>query len=419
MPEERFTPKPRLAEETQDVANEELSERVRALRLPEEIVVGRSSGSWLLRFLCLLLACSTGTLGYLLYQERSKPPVAIEKAPQSKLNNGSKQNAAKTPQSPQTSQSQAVKGSSAVASSGEYALEAKGYIIPRHQILVSPKVNGMVVRLQIIESQRVKKGDVLAELEDTEFRADRERAKALLASAKHNLEELEKGSRPEEIEQARADLAEANAQQKQLQADYKRAAEMLAKKVLSREQYDATESKFLAMERRLQRLKMALKLMEEGPRIERINVARAQVKQAEAELAKTEWRLDNCVIRAPISGTILKKNAEEGSLVNPIAMQGFFSLCEMADLADLEVDLTIQERDISKISVGQKCKIRADAFPDRTYDGYVSRLMPMADRAKGAIPVRVKINVPPNEEGVYLKPEMGALVSFLKVGSKN
>jgi multidrug resistance efflux pump len=355
----------------------------------------------------------------LLYQERSKPPVAIEKAPQSKLNNGSKQNAAKTPQSPQTSQSQAVKGSSAVASSGEYALEAKGYIIPRHQILVSPKVNGMVVRLQIIESQRVKKGDVLAELEDTEFRADRERAKALLASAKHNLEELEKGSRPEEIEQARADLAEANAQQKQLQADYKRAAEMLAKKVLSREQYDATESKFLAMERRLQRLKMALKLMEEGPRIERINVARAQVKQAEAELAKTEWRLDNCVIRAPISGTILKKNAEEGSLVNPIAMQGFFSLCEMADLADLEVDLTIQERDISKISVGQKCKIRADAFPDRTYDGYVSRLMPMADRAKGAIPVRVKINVPPNEEGVYLKPEMGALVSFLKVGSKN
>jgi multidrug resistance efflux pump len=230
---------------------------------------------------------------------------------------------------------------------------------------------------------------------------------------------LEKGSRPEEIEQARADLAEANAQQKQLQADYKRAAEMLAKKVLSREQYDATESKFLAMERRLQRLKMALKLMEEGPRIERINVARAQVKQAEAELAKTEWRLDNCVIRAPISGTILKKNAEEGSLVNPIAMQGFFSLCEMADLADLEVDLTIQERDISKISVGQKCKIRADAFPDRTYDGYVSRLMPMADRAKGAIPVRVKINVPPNEEGVYLKPEMGALVSFLKVGSKN
>ena len=131
-------------------------------------------------------------------------------------------------------------------------------------------------------------------------------------------------------------------------------------------------------------------------------------------MAKAQWRLDNCIIRAPISGTILKKNAEEGSLVNPIAMQGFYSLCEMADLSDLEVDLTIQERDISKVFKGQKCKVRAEAFPDRVYEGYVSRLMPTADRAKGAIPVRVKVTVPAEEEGVYLKPEMGALVSFLK-----
>ena len=94
---------------------------------------------------------------------------------------------------------------------------------------------------------------------------------------------------------------------------------------------------------------------------------------------------------APISGTILKKNAEEGSLVNPIAMQGFFSLCEMADLSDLEVELTIQERDISKISKGQKCQGSGRGLSRRVYEGYVSRLMPTADRAKGAIPVRVKV----------------------------
>jgi multidrug resistance efflux pump len=144
-----------------------------------------------------------------------------------------------------------------------------------------------------------------------------------------------------------------------------------------------------------------------------VAVSNAQVDQAAADLAKAEWQLNNCIIRAPTSGTILKKNAEEGSLVNPIAMQGFYSLCEMADLSDLEVDLTIQERDISKISQGQSCKVRAEAFPDRVYEGKVSRLMPTADRSKGAIPVRVKVTVPANEEGVYLKPEMGALVSFL------
>jgi len=154
--------------------------------------------------------------------------------------------------------------------------------------------------------------------------------------------------------------------------------------------------------------------MKDGPRIERIDIARAEVQQAEAELAKARWRLDNCTIRAPISGTILKKNAEEGNVVNPIAFNGSFSLCEMADLADLEVDLTIQERDISRIFKGQKCKVRAEAFPERVYDGWVSRLMPIADRAKGAVPVRVKVAVPAEEEGVYLKPEMGAVVVFYK-----
>ncbi len=87
----------------------------------------------------------------------------------------------------------------------------------------------------------------------------------------------------------------------------------------------------------------------------------------------------------------------------------------MADLSDLEVDLSIQERnDLARVHKGQKCKVRPEAFPDRVYDGVVSRLMPIADRAKGAVPVRVKLSVPAEEEGVYLKPEMSAVVSFLK-----
>lgn len=133
-------------------------------------------------------------------------------------------------------------------------------------------------------------------------------------------------------------------------------------------------------------------------------------------MRKAEWRLNNCTIVAPISGTILKKNAEKGNIVNPIAFNGSFSLCELANLADLEVELLIQERDISKVFKDQECKIRAEAYPEREYKGFVSRLMPIADRAKGAIPVRVKISIPAEEEGVYLKPEMGAVVSFMKKG---
>lgn len=396
------SPKPHLAGLSPEKTDEQLHQRVRSLRLPQHTHSGSGGHHRAAWMLCLLFAVSTAVLGYLQYQHHSgaRPPASpsTRQAP-AKAN-------APTPAAPATE--------TKAQGSGGYALEAKGYIIPVRQILVSPKVSGMVTKLNIIESQRVKKGDVLAELENTEYRADCDRAQAVLESMRQNLAELERGYRPEEIAQARAELAEAQAQLVQFEADHKRAAELLSKRVLSKEQYDSALSRFQAMERRVQRLTFALKLAEEGPRVERINVAKAQVEQAEAELAKAQWRLDNCVIRAPISGTILKKNAEEGSLVNPIAMQGFFSLCEMADLSDLEVDLTIQERDISKVFAGQKCKVRADAFPERVYEGEVSRLMPTADRAKGAIPVRVRIRVPSAEEGVYLKPEMGAVVSFLK-----
>ena len=75
--------------------------------------------------------------------------------------------------------------------------------------------------------------------------------------------------------------------------------------------------------------------------------------------------------------------------------------------------MSIQERDVSKVYPRQVCQIRSEAYPDRVYEGYVDRLMPIADRAKGAVPVRVKVKVAKSEEGVYLKPDMSAVVTFL------
>ena len=144
---------------------------------------------------------------------------------------------------------------------------------------------------------------------------------------------------------------------------------------------------------------------------------------AKADLEKAKWNLDNCTIIAPVSGTILKKAAEKGNIVNPIAFNISASLCDMADLSDLEVDLKIQERDIAKVKKGQECVAMPEAYqndPDflkihpKGYTGKVSRLMPTADRGQGAIPVRVKLDIPKEEEGVYLKPDMGVIVEFLK-----
>ena len=295
----------------------------------------------------------------------------------------------------------------------EIALEAKGYVVPAHQILVSPKVSGMIVELNVEEGRRVAKGDVLAVLESTDYAAEVERARAYARLARERLRELENGSRPEEIKQAEAELQETEAMLPQLESEYKRAADLRRRSSTTQQDFEQSESKYLAQQKRADRLRFALKLLQLGPREEKIAAAKAEVAQADADVVKAEWRLGNCTIRAPISGTILKKNAEEGNIVNPIAFNGSYSLCDMADLSDLEVDLNVQERDIALVRVGQKCRVRVEAYPERVYEGQVDRLMPIADRAKGAIPVRVKVTVPAAEEGVYLKPEMGAIVTFL------
>lgn len=387
-----------------------LGERVRSLRLPPERKPGFLQRKLTWAVLLLIAAGGGAVVWRLEYPDATDAiEAAARAAVVSKPANAT----------PTTTSNASVPATSAppaaVAATGDVTLQSTGYIIPAHQILISPKVSGMVVSLNFEEGKRVQKGDVLAELESVDYKADVARAKAMLESSRQKLLELEHGSRPDEIAAAKAELAETQAQRAQLQSQWKRNVGLRGNKTVSETDYEQSESAFKAMDRRAARLSSVLKLMQEGPRVERIDVAKAEVLQAEADLAKAEWRLGNCTIVAPIAGTILKKNAEVGNVVNPIAFNGSFSLCDMADLSDLEVDLAIQERnDLARVHPGQKCKIRAEAFPDRVYDGVVSRLMPIADRAKGAVPVRVKLSVPADEEGMYLKPEMSAVVSFLK-----
>lgn len=298
------------------------------------------------------------------------------------------------------------------SSSNPIALESRGYVIAKHQVLVSPQVSGRIISLNIEEGRRVTKGEILAEVERTEYQADVEQMRGVLRRNKAELSELEAGARPQEIAGATADLQEQEEILSQLESQFKRTKEILKTNSVSITEFEQTQSSYLSTRKRIEKLRQALDMMKEGPRKERIEMARAAVVQAEANLAKSLWRLENCTLRAPISGTILKKNAEEGNLVNPVAFSGSTSVCDIADLSDLEIDLNIQERDVSRVFVDQECEIRSEAFPKRVYKGKVSRLMPIADRAKGAVPVRVAVRVPEDEQGIYLKPEMSAIVVF-------
>jgi multidrug resistance efflux pump len=384
-----------------------LSKKVQSLRISDAAVYDRSGSSKLAWFLCLVLACSTGYFAWRVYG------VPVEQSAEDGAALGST-----GPVSPADSSTQPES-----TKPGGVVLDSKGYVVPAHQILVSPKVNGMVKYLRVHkrdqppeeglvleEGLRVTKGDILAQLESTDYESDVARCRAILASAEQKLA-MERKNVPQEIDRAQAELREAATQRDYAKTVLDRNLRLTKTGASSPTEVEKAQSDYDSGCHRVERLERALDIIR-GPRAERIKVAEAEANSARADLVKAEWRLDNCTIVAPITGTILRKNVEEGNIVNPVAFNGSYSVCDMADLSDLEVDMSIQERDISRVFRGQRCTVRSEAYPDRPYNGYVSRLMPIADRAKGAVSVRVKVRIPAEEEGVYLKPEMGAVVTF-------
>jgi multidrug resistance efflux pump len=302
----------------------------------------------------------------------------------------------------------------AAASDREHARSAsagpagdfKGYILPMQPILVSPKVSGTIVKLHVGEGCRVKKGDVLAELDDVDYKSDCRRAQWSVEKAEQQLAEAQ-NSQPKEIGQAEAEIERSKLELAQSQSDFERARDLYYKQAASKTEYESAETKFHQAEQHVRSLDYALEATR-GSLGQKIATARSQLQEAGADLAKIRWHLECCTVRAPSSGTILKKNVDEGSPASSSA-----SLCELADLSELEVEVAIPEREIRHIKPGERCRVRTEAFPDRVYEGAVSRVMPVANRAESAIPIRVKIAVPQEEEGVYLKPEMIARVSFL------
>jgi len=381
-----------------------LEERVRELQIKDKIEAKKSGGAalWLPWILCGMMLFVTLSVGWQAYLN---PGAAKARSPGA-ANGDKKSNAA--------SNSTAADTGSEPVASGTLVLETRGYIVPAHQIQVSPiEVAGRIKEIKFEEGQWFEQGQELAKIDDVLFAAEVREAKAMVALMKAKRDEIIKGFRDEEKAQSRAELEEAKAMLVNFGNELKRLKAGRERGAANEKELDLAIANEGAQSQRVKRLQAAYDMMMIGHRDERKEAAEAELQQAEARLRRAEWRLENCIIRAPVSGNILTKKAEVGNLVSPMSFNVSSSLCEMADLTKLEVDLEVQEREIGKVELGQKCKVRCDAYPKRTWDGEVVRIMPVALRAKSAVQVRVRVlNIPKEEAGKFLRPDMNSGVTF-------
>jgi RND family efflux transporter MFP subunit len=244
---------------------------------------------------------------------------------------------------------------------GAPLLTASGYIVARRKAVVSAKIQGRLSSLRVEEGSRVREGDVIALLENRDYLAQVERADAT-------------------IQRAEADLAESKRQA--------RVADGLTREQIgTRDALDGANS--------------------------RVTVAEAGLRQARADAEFYRAVLANTEIRAPFSGTVVKKMAEVGESVAPIPPGVNIStasgaIVALADLDTLEVEVDVAESNVAKLGADQPAEVTAEAFPDRRYKARLRQVIPTADRTKATVQVKVTIL----DKDKDLKPEMSARVQF-------
>ena len=297
---------------------------------------------------------------------------------------------------------------------GSTVLTATGYIVPHHKINVNSKVTGRVKWIGVEKGDKVKEGQVLVRLEDDEFRAQYNQARGAADAAQAFYDEMQHGSRPEEVAQSQHNLDEARATLVNDKLTLDRNRQLFSQGVVSKQALDDSTARYDSDQQRVNSLEKAFQLSKIGPRPEEIARAKGQLEQALGQAAYSKSLLDATIIRAPVNGTILERNAEKGELITAQfassaegGPQG--SVASLADLNDIQADLDIAQDDFAKLTPHQKAIVSVDAFPDLHWNGVIAEVSPEANRQKATIEVKVQILDP----DLHLRPEMNTTVRFI------
>lgn len=286
--------------------------------------------------------------------------------------------------------------------------------IEAHESIVGFRTQGRIIALPIEEGMAVKEGDLIARLDDSDYRQQVNIEEAQLRTRTAELQLADAGGRQQDIMAAEQSVADAKADLELKRADNERYQALYKKDAVSTQTRDSAATAFERAQANLQRLQENLSAIREGVRPEQRAVNRASVATAKQNVEMAKVRLGFTVLNAPTSGVILVRQAELGEVVSvgtPVV--------SIADLDHLWVRVYLSETDLGAIHLGQRASIHTDTFPNKTYTGRVSFISSQAEftpksvethKERVALVYRVKVDVDnPTHE---LKPGMPADVTI-------
>jgi HlyD family secretion protein len=282
--------------------------------------------------------------------------------------------------------------------------------IEAHESLVSFKVQGRIVDLPVEEGQPVQQGDLLARLEDADFKQRVKIDEASVAVRQSDLALDLAGTREQEIKAAHQSVIDAQADLAQKKLDNDRAQQLFSKDEISAQDRDLAATAMKRSTANVAALQQRYNEAEEGTRKEDITIARADLAQAGASLGLSRINESYTTLRAPTTGVITVRQAELGEVVSPGS-----PVVTLADLDHIWLRAYIAETDLGKIHWGQDATITTDTYPGKQYHGRISFISPDAEFTPKSVQTyaervtlvyRIKIDIDnPNHE---FKPGMPA-----------
>ena len=229
------------------------------------------------------------------------------------------------------------------------------------------QLGGRVATITPREGDRVTAGTILAQLEQTELDARRAAAVAQAEGARALLSELERGARPGEVRQSQSSVSAAQQRMEESEAALVRARKLYEGGAVSREALDQATTANAVARAQYQQAREQLTIVNEGPRVERIQAQRAALRQAEAVIAQVQANVDNAVIRAPFSGVVTVRHREPGESTAPGA-----PVLTVMNTEDRWVRIYVREDQVGRVAIGQRARITSDSHPGKTFDGRVT-----------------------------------------------
>jgi len=259
----------------------------------------------------------------------------------------------------------------------ERVVAGEGKIEPYAEVRVTASMLGRITAILVDEGDVVTKGQVLVRMEDGDLRAQLAQAEARLEEVRARYAEIDAGARPQELEAARARERETGAVVDEATSSFTRAQALFTAGLTPRAQLDEAQRRLNVALAQLQSAREQLSLLEAGAREEVKRAALAQVKTAEADVARVRTLVGYTVIRSSIDGLVVHRFMQPGEV---IVMQRPEPILTLADLSRIQVRAQIDETDARFLEVGQAADITADAYPGRVFKGTVVEVGSTAGR---------------------------------------